>query len=75
MQNKYDPINLDYPSVEDLIKALKKFPPKATICLDSNLPTGVMISYELDDRDFDGEPVNDEYVNLEWYDPSPYADY
>ena len=75
MQNKYETINLDYPSVADLIEALKKFPPEATISLDCNLPTGVMLSYDLDTREFEGEPVNEEYVNLEWYDPSPYADY
>lgn len=75
MQNKYETINLDYPSVADLIEALKKFPPEATICLDCSIPTGIMLSYDLDTREFEGEPVNDEYVNLEWYDPSPYADY
>lgn len=75
MQNKYETINLDYPSVEELIEALKKFPPKATIVLESSIPTGIMLSYDLDTREFEGEPVNNEYVNLEWYHPSPYADY
>lgn len=75
MQNKYETINLDYPSVADLIEALKKFPPEATICLDSSLPTGVMLSYDIDTREFEGEPNIEETVNLEWYDPSPYADY
>lgn len=75
MQNKYETINLDHPSAADLIEALKKFPPEAKIVLDCNLPTGVMLSYDIDTREFEGEPINEETVNLEWYNPSPYADY
>lgn len=75
MQNKYETINLDYPSVEDLIEALKKFPANAQIILDCAHPTGITVSYEKDDREYEGEPVNEEYVNLEYFNPDPYWDY